>query len=66
MVVRLRVSDILLSAKTHIPPLQRTLVSRSYLVQRLAEGIARDKRLTLVSAPCDQGRPTCFDVDPCA
>ena len=51
-------SDILLATKIPIPALQRTHVSRSHLVRRPAEGIARDTRLTLILAPAGYGKST--------
>ena len=44
----------LLTTKLHIPPLRRSLVRRSRLLERLGGGLAR--RLTLVSAPAGFGK----------
>ncbi len=46
----------LLTTKLHIPPLRRSLVRRSRLLERLSEGL--DRRLTLVSAPAGFGKTT--------
>ncbi|MCU0485406.1 MAG: LuxR C-terminal-related transcriptional regulator [Anaerolineales bacterium] len=51
-------SDSLLSTKIHIPPLHGNMVNRENLVGRLNEGIARDCRLTLISAPAGYGKST--------
>jgi len=52
------VSDVLLATKIHKPLLQSNLVSRPCLVQRLNDGIAQGRRLTLVSAPAGYGKST--------
>lgn len=51
-------SDILLATKIRVPPLQSTLVSRPHLIQRLNDGIAQNRHLTLVSAPAGYGKST--------
>src|SRR5512135_1386844 len=55
---RARVSDPLLAAKTHVPPLRSRVVNRPRLVQRLNEGIAPNNRITLISAPAGYGKST--------
>jgi LuxR family maltose regulon positive regulatory protein len=52
------VSDILLATKIHLPPLHGNLVSRPHLIQRLNDGIAKNRRLTLISAPAGYGKST--------
>jgi LuxR family maltose regulon positive regulatory protein len=52
------VSDTLLATKIHIPPPHINLVNRSYLIQRLNDGIAQNRRLTLISAPAGYGKST--------
>ncbi len=51
-------SDSLLAAKVHTPPLHGNLVNRENLVGRLNEEIARGCRLTLISAPAGYGKST--------
>ena len=51
-------SDTLLATKVHVPPLHGNLVTRSSLVTRLNDGIARGCRLTLISAPAGYGKST--------
>ena len=46
----------LLSTKLYIPPLRRSLVKRSRLLERLNQGLHR--KLTLVSAPAGFGKTT--------
>ncbi len=50
--------DNLLATKVHVPPLHGNLVSRTDLVTRLNDGIARGCRLTLISAPAGYGKST--------
>jgi LuxR family maltose regulon positive regulatory protein len=57
MVRRNKVSDILLATKIHIPPLHGNLVNRTYLIERLDEGVAKS-RLTIISAPAGYGKST--------
>jgi LuxR family maltose regulon positive regulatory protein len=52
------VSDTLLATKIRIPPLRRSIVNRSQLIQRLNDGISQNHRLTLVSAPAGYGKST--------
>lgn len=50
--------DHLLATKVHVPPLHGNLVNRANLVARLNDGIARGRRLTLISAPAGYGKTT--------
>lgn len=53
-----RVSAPLLKTKLYVPPTRSELVSRPRLIERIDEGIARDRRLTLISAPAGFGKTT--------
>ena len=48
----------LLTTKLHVPPLRHGLVRRPRLLQRLDEGLALGRRLTLISAPAGFGKTT--------
>ena len=52
------VSDILLATKLHIPQARGALVGRPRLLERLDEGLAQARRLTLVCAPAGYGKST--------
>jgi LuxR family maltose regulon positive regulatory protein len=52
------VPDILLATKIYIPLLQRNLIIRPQLVQRLNDGIEQNRRLTYISAPAGYGKST--------
>ena len=49
----------LLATKLHRPALPTKWVKRPSLTQRLAEGLALNRQLTLVSAPAGFGKTTC-------
>lgn len=51
-------SDTLLAAKVHAPPLHGNLVNRSKLVTHLNGGLERGCRLTLITAPAGYGKTT--------
>ncbi|UCG23389.1 MAG: LuxR family transcriptional regulator, partial [Chloroflexota bacterium] len=48
----------LLQTKLYTPPLRPNLVSRPRLIERLNQGLAEDKKLTLISAPAGFGKTT--------
>jgi len=48
----------ILATKLYIPSPRSTIVSRSLLIDRLNEGLARDCKLTLISAPAGFGKTT--------
>ncbi len=50
----------LLATKLHRPALPTQWVERPYLTQRLQEGLALNRQLTLVSAPAGFGKTTCI------
>lgn len=50
----------LLATKLHHPALPAKWVERPYLTQRLHEGFALNRQLTLVSAPAGFGKTTCI------
>jgi len=52
------VSAPFLKTKLYTPPVRSELVSRPRLVERLAEGLRRECRLTLLSAPAGYGKTT--------
>jgi LuxR family maltose regulon positive regulatory protein len=49
----------LLQTKLYIPPPRPDLVQRPHLIQRLNEGLASGRKITLVSAPAGFGKTTC-------
>jgi len=51
-------SDTLLAAKVHAPPLHGNLVNRAKLVTHLNGGLERGCRLTLITAPAGYGKTT--------
>jgi len=53
-----QVSAPLLKTKLYVPPTRSELVSRPRLIERIDEGITRDRRLTLISAPAGFGKTT--------
>jgi LuxR family maltose regulon positive regulatory protein len=52
------VPESLLQTKLYTPPLRPNLVSRPRLIERLNQGLAVDKKLTLISAPAGFGKTT--------
>jgi LuxR family transcriptional regulator, maltose regulon positive regulatory protein len=52
------VSTPILATKLFIPPPKPGIVPRPQLVERLNEGVARDRKLTLISAPAGFGKTT--------
>jgi LuxR family maltose regulon positive regulatory protein len=52
------VPESLLQTKLYTPPLRPNLVSRPRLIERLNQGLAEDKKLTLISAPAGFGKTT--------
>ncbi|HEX6551571.1 MAG TPA: LuxR C-terminal-related transcriptional regulator [Ktedonobacteraceae bacterium] len=48
----------LLATKLHVPRPRARLVSRAHLVERLQQGMARQLKLTLISAPAGFGKTT--------
>jgi LuxR family maltose regulon positive regulatory protein len=52
------VSGTLLATKIRLPPVHRNLVNRPHLIRRLNDGIARNHRLILISAPAGYGKST--------
>ncbi len=52
--------SILLATKLHRPSLPARWVERPYLSQRLNDGLAFDRQITLVSAPAGFGKTTCI------
>ncbi len=51
-------SDSLLLTKLYIPPIRKAIVPRPGLIARLNEGLAADRKLTLISAPAGFGKTT--------
>ncbi len=51
--------DNLLVTKLNCPSLHRRLIHRPYQIQRLNEGLASGRKLTLVSAPAGFGKTIC-------
>ncbi|MEJ2265655.1 MAG: LuxR C-terminal-related transcriptional regulator [Anaerolineales bacterium] len=49
----------LLATKLHRPSIPAKWVPRPHLIQRLNEGLGRDRQVTLVSAPAGFGKTTC-------
>jgi len=50
--------DSLLLTKLYIPPIRKAIVPRPGLIARLNEGLAADRKLTLISAPAGFGKTT--------
>ena len=50
----------LLETKLHCPPVPPNRVRRPQLIERLNEGLASGRQLTLVSAPAGFGKTTCL------
>ncbi|PKN97330.1 MAG: helix-turn-helix transcriptional regulator [Chloroflexi bacterium HGW-Chloroflexi-4] len=51
-------SDSLILTKLYIPPIRRAIVPRPALIARLNEGLATNRKLTLISAPAGFGKTT--------
>jgi LuxR family transcriptional regulator, maltose regulon positive regulatory protein len=48
----------ILATKLYIPPFRTGVVPRARLIERLNEGLAKGRKLTLISAPAGFGKTT--------
>jgi LuxR family maltose regulon positive regulatory protein len=48
----------ILATKLYIPPFRTGVVQRAHLIERLNEGLAKGRKLTLISAPAGFGKTT--------